>query len=39
LHAHVLVPGPVIVQVACTSQPPLFVVHGFTGVHDWPLPE
>jgi hypothetical protein len=39
LHAHVFVPGPVMVQVAFTSQPPLFVVHGLTGVHVMPLPE
>jgi hypothetical protein len=38
LHAHVFVPGPVIVHVAFTSHPPLFVVQGLTGVHVIPLP-
>lgn len=39
MHAQVLVPGPVIVQVAFTSHPPLFVVQGLTGVQVIPLPE
>jgi hypothetical protein len=39
LHAQVLVPGPLIVQAAWASQPPLFVVHELTGVHVIPLPE
>jgi hypothetical protein len=33
------VPGPVIAQVACGSQPPLLVVHRLMGVHVFPLPE
>jgi hypothetical protein len=34
-----LVPGPVEKQVACTLQPPLFVEHEFTELHDVPSPE
>jgi len=38
LQVHELVPGPVIAQVAFGSQPPLLVVHGFTGLHVLPSP-
>jgi hypothetical protein len=38
LQTHEFVPGPVIVQVAFTSHPPLLVVHGLTAAHVWPLP-
>jgi hypothetical protein len=38
LQVQVLAPGPVIVQVAFASHPPLFVVHGLIAVHVIPLP-
>jgi hypothetical protein len=34
----VFVAGPVLVQAAFASQPPLFTAQLFTGVHDLPLP-
>jgi hypothetical protein len=33
LHAQVLVPGPVVVQVAFTSHPPLLTVQELTAAH------
>jgi hypothetical protein len=39
LQLHVLVPGPVLVQVAWTSQPPLPVAHESIGAQTVPLPE
>jgi hypothetical protein len=39
LHAQVFVPGPVDVQVALVSQPPLLVVHELTAVQVVPFPE
>jgi hypothetical protein len=38
LHAHVLVPGPDMVHVALTLQPPLLVRHGLISMHVIPLP-
>jgi hypothetical protein len=38
LQAQVLVPGPLIVQVALGSQPPLAVVQGLTAVQTPPSP-
>ena len=34
-----MVPGPVLLQVACGSHPPLFVRHDSTGAHTVPVPE
>ena len=39
LHAHVLVPGPVLVQVAFGSQPPWLILHESTAAQDAPVPE
>jgi hypothetical protein len=39
LQAHVLVPGPVDVQVAFGSQPPPLMVHALTGAQVVPSPE
>jgi hypothetical protein len=39
LHAQLFVPGPVDVQVAFTSQPPLFARHELIAVHVVPDPE
>jgi len=39
LHAHEFFPGPVEVQVAWVSHPPLFVEHELIGEHDVPVPE
>jgi hypothetical protein len=38
LHVHVLVPGPVLVQVALASQPPFFVLQLLMGAQVIPLP-
>jgi hypothetical protein len=38
-HAQVFVPGPVLVQVWCAPQPPLFVAHELMAVHVLPSPE
>lgn len=35
----VFVPGPVLLQVACGSHPPLFVRHESTGAQTVPVPE
>jgi hypothetical protein len=39
LHAHVFVPGPVLPQPACTSQPPLTFKQESIGAHTTPFPE
>jgi hypothetical protein len=39
LHAHVLVPGPVLVHVAFGSQPPWLMLHESTAAQDAPVPE
>jgi hypothetical protein len=39
LHAHVLVPGPVLVHVAFGSQPPWLMLHESTDAQDAPVPE
>jgi hypothetical protein len=39
LHAQLFVPGPVDVQVAFTSQPPLFARHELIEVQVMPDPE
>jgi hypothetical protein len=38
LHAQVLVPGPVLAQLACASQPPLPVKHESIGAQTLPFP-
>ena len=38
LHAQVFVPGPVLLQLACMSQPPLTVEQESIGVHTTPFP-
>jgi hypothetical protein len=38
LQAHVFVPGPVLVQVALTLQPPLLLVQLLMGEQAIPLP-
>jgi hypothetical protein len=39
LHAHVLVPGPVLVHVAFGSQPPWLMLHESTAAQNAPVPE
>jgi hypothetical protein len=38
LQAQVFVPGPVLVQLAWASQPPLLIRHESIGEHTTPLP-